>query len=312
VVLKLTKRPPISFRVVDSDDRPLEGIELMPFLLSDSRRKAGLNFATLMGRGTRRTGPDGVVSFDWIPQWQTTPLQFMSFPSDRIRQIDQTVDPTTADEQPIKIVRDAFVPVSGVVRTTNGTPYRGVTVSAAATDAAPAGGLTTTDEEGRYQLLLEPGHSYLIVARCDEIGEASAPQDGVVVRRDEPLQNLTLQLRRAIRLLGTLGTNRMRSNRFSAQLRLVSDQDLPPAAANTPGASPVSARPGVYIELKPNSSGQFEVLVGPGSYELKPTAEEPATRFVLTDEDEYKVRIPPPPSTTPDRPGFARPGRRLD
>ena len=311
VVLKLTKRQPISFRIVDSNDRPLEGIDVSPWMLVDEKRKAGLNFATMRGRGARRTGADGIVTFDFFPEWQTQSLRFSSTGADRIRYLDETVDLSRPVEQPIKVIRDEYVPVSGVVMASSGKTCPGAAVTAIA-DTPMAGGSAVTDEAGRYELLLEPGHPYLVVARGDEIGEVSAPQDGIVVRHNEPQRDLMLQLRRGIRLFGTLGAARMRLGRSDSLLRLVTDRE-PLEGRQTPLANaPQMSKPGVYVDLKPNTEGQFEVLVGPGSYELVPDRNATPVRFVLTDEDEYKLRVPPPPPATRDLPGLPRPGRRPD
>jgi hypothetical protein len=311
IALQLTKRPPISFRIADPSDRPLEGIEISPFMLFNEKRKAGLNFATLRGRGIARTGSDGIARFDFLPEWQSQPLRFMSVRANRIRSLDETVDLAKSTEQPIKVVREEYVAVSGVVETAGGKPCPNSVVTAI-TSTPLAGGTVVSDEVGRYEIFLEPGHSYLIVARSDERGEVSAPQDGIVVRRDEPQRGLTLQLRRAIRLFGSLGAARMRMGRAEAQLRLVMEDQSADTSVPASANSPRMPKPGIYTDLKPNSEGQFDVLVGPGSYEIVPDRDATPIRFVLTDEEEYKLRLPPPPSSTRGLPAQPRPDRRPD
>jgi hypothetical protein len=135
---------------------------------------------------------------------------------------------------------------------------------------------------------------YLFVAISRDQQQVSAAEERIVESVDDAINDIDLYLRPGIRVFGQLGRTGPWTDETKPLLRLIGDDlntrnDL--RLKKDGSFTPVRAID--EIQIVPQPTGEFSVLVGPGRYEFAPTKDAAGIPFELTEQTEYEVQLPP-------------------
>ncbi len=296
VRLKLDGTAPLKVKVQTPDGNPLAGIKVSPWLLNKPGEPRELNLSTLFYGDNllaQKTDAVGVTIFKWIPHWQKQ--HFVVWPqTDNYTNQRGTYNPETGKGL-LTIELDKLVPVSGQVRHADGTPAKGITVTAVG-DGYQADTFresVTTDDDGRYSLKVSPYMVYLVVAGNQT--QASTPRTDFAVMPEQPVTDLDFKLRPATRLYGrvTLGPQRkpvagqeihiFHRGRGSVKLK---EKQKPSIQART-----FSALPNIVHRLTTDKNGAYEIFVGSGNFTVRGPSQTENQRFTIGQEREKEVNF---------------------
>jgi RNA polymerase sigma factor (sigma-70 family) len=185
--------PNARVRVIDSDGRPVQGVEMYPVTIEKRGKFRFANLATLPF--DPRTDSDGIATFDWLPA-DLTACTLETGTGDYRPAAPCTLDPGHLGELLTVSVRRP-TRVSGKVTYADGSPAPGVWVEATGSGGPGIAaswegrGRARTDADGAYDLRLMPGQSFTIKV-VDH--EGAGPGRTIEVREGQPRTGLDLQL----------------------------------------------------------------------------------------------------------------------
>jgi hypothetical protein len=137
ITLRLDGTRALRVRVVESNDAPIAGITLYPWLLKKPDEPEEINLSYITETVQATTLSDGVAVFDWMPHWNERSVTVWPNSDDHVHQRGN-YDPKTGDGT-LVIKLDRLVPIGGRVTFADGSPAAGITIAA----SAPAISLTT-------------------------------------------------------------------------------------------------------------------------------------------------------------------------
>ena len=253
--LKLDGARTVKIKLIDPEGRPIQGVRVAPWYFHKPKWEGSddLNISSVEDFQTKSDSA-GVAVFDWIPFWDKEPTWF--WPSDRDRWTGDRITVNLSQvfsETTVQLQRR--VPVRGEVRHSDGRPAAGVLIQADG-DGRPVNhfrGRVVTDEQGRYEIRVDPDKVYLVAVIDPRWGAAA--RGGIAVRRDEPVEGIDFQLlASATRLHGqvTLGPEKKPwANRTVTLL------------VEGPGWSPSIPR-----WATTDAEGKYAFTIGPGKYTI--------------------------------------------
>ncbi|QDT18353.1 Nickel uptake substrate-specific transmembrane region [Gimesia chilikensis] len=296
VRLKLDGTTPLKVKVQTPDGKPLAGIKVYPWLLNKPGEPRELNLGSLFYGNhllEQTTDAEGITVFKWIPHWQKQQLVIWPHTED-YNNVRGTYHPATGKGL-LTMELDQLVPISGQVRQADGTPAKGITVTAVG-DGYQADTFresVTTDDDGRYSLKVSPYMVYLVVAGNQT--QASTPRTDFAVMPEQPVTDLDFKLRPATRLYGrvTLGPQRkpvagqeihiFHRGRGSVKLK---EKQKPSIQART-----FSALPNIVHRLTTDKNGTYEIFVGSGNFTVRGPSQTENQRFTIGQEREKEVNF---------------------
>ncbi len=289
--VSLTLGAPRTARIkaVDHSGNPLPGVAFTPWLLQKQGRRSFVNVFSRIEEV--KTGPDGIASFDWLPAgkdaltfWPTSE----GFAHRRVQLNLGEAATVTANMQRLEIIR-------GRVIHPDGRPASGIKVHAYGTGQGidNGQGRAETAEDGSYEISVNPGEAYAVYV--DDQDWAAPSRLDVVVREGKPVEGVDFKLSRGtvIRGIVTVGPgNRPGANQF---IRLDEAGDRAPKDIHQEGDRSwrqVRRQFGAMTD----SSGQYSIRVGPGTYTVMGPPRTSDEKMIVTDQAELvrNFRMPRP------------------
>ena len=189
----------VHVRALDSADKPVPGVDIMPITVLKKGKLKSVNFSGSFAKV--RTDAQGIAAFDWLPSDIQAGTAFIpatlsySTPKWPILDVDKP-DVTLT----MRLLR--HTPISGKVTRPDGAPASGILVIADGVGSAyPTGsGTARTAADGSYTIELPPDQSYMVHVFDDEW--AARSRTGVVVREGQPHSGVDLRLERGTLIHG--------------------------------------------------------------------------------------------------------------
>ena len=194
----------------------------------------------------------------------------------------------------------ALVPVAGQVTYPDGTPAKGITVSASGRSYRidDYRGETMTSEDGRFRLNVDPGNIlYVCSRRWKSVG---IKRRVALIVVNQPVGNIDLKLQRSTRVTGRLMAKGSelpladeyislylkRSENENDYYSWPKDKQLP-----NPTDSRKAVLPRIVKSVQTDKEGRFSFFTGPGAYYLiGPKGLEPP-KFIIKDEPEMEFNL---------------------
>ncbi len=257
----------VRVKVVDSVDKPVPGVELVPWLLRKAGKLGDLNLSG--GLIHVRTDDRGIATFDWLPAdldlrgQMTFLLQSWSYAMPRSPRYQADAPSNDLVARVLRLTK-----VSGKVTRPDGAPAAGVLVQAAGTgdvDSFAAGaGRARTAPDGSYTMDLAPEQSYMIVIVDDEW--AAPTRAGVVVREGKAQDGIDFALSKGAIIRGRVTAGAASAPAVGEALSLNEQGALVPAGT-------IAGQRSALVEsfmhvVDTDGDGRYAFRVGPGGYGL--------------------------------------------
>jgi RNA polymerase sigma factor (sigma-70 family) len=264
----------VRVRALDSADKPVPGVDIMPITVLKNGKLKSVNFSGSFAKV--RTDAQGIATFDWLPSDIQAGTSFvsatLSYSTPKWPILD--VDKPDA-EVTMRLLR--HTPISGKVTRPDGAPASGILVMADGRgDAYPAGSSTArTADDGSYTIEVPPEQSYMVHVFDDEW--AARSRTGVVVRERQPRSGVDLRLERGTLIRGRVTAGQPPQPAAGVGMLL---SEHGPAVPN--GTFPKQPTPLIEASLRivdTDADGRYAFRVGPGDYDLTdPGARGPGTK----------------------------------
>ena len=262
VALRLHKACRVRVRTIDSADRPVAGVAVVPWTLKIPGKLSYVNFSGCsLSAGLSDSG--GNCDFAWLPADANWQVGFESFKPGYNCPDQPHWDPAQP-QAPVtfRLLKDAEV--SGTVRFPDGKPAAGIAILGEGRGATNMyfRGSTTTDADGHYRLGIYPRQS-TIVAVADR-DWAAASHTGVQLNEGKTREHLDFVLSRGTRIHGrvTVGPD---GKSVSKQIVTLIEQGEPLGEdARKFGHNEGNLVRWALVDDK----GHYEFRVGPGTYML--------------------------------------------
>lgn len=292
--LALTGARDVRIKAQWNDGTSAPGITIAPWLLRNPDQGVGLdirqfNFAFLQYFERKTTDKDGIVQFDWIPDWaEKMDLFYADFPwwtpSIPWKRLD--LDFRSGKTETILVLHRAFK-ASGTVRYPDGKPAEGITVkyNGVNLERDYKRRDAKTDANGRYEIEIEPEAACVLSVVNDDWG--ALPYNPLVVNsktRPDELQNLDFTLRKTVPVRGNVvfGPEKKHLTGLKIGFSVMGKTDLglPPEKQLTPvegrprrGDEEGSGGPDLNYSLgfgrvSIDESGNWSKRLGPGEYSI--------------------------------------------
>ncbi len=261
----------VSVGAVDSADKPVPDIGFVPWSI---KKPGKLSSANLSGSEicVLKTDVNGTASFDWIPKNFERGIQFLVRGKDyhcpRSPRLENQEKKTEFVARLFRSTR-----IDGKVLLPDGKPAVGVLVQAEGRGATNnyCRMYTRTAADGSYRMLVYPHQSY-IVAVTDK-DWAALSHIGIVVREDQPRENLDFQLTKGTMIRGKVTIGPDRKPNAKATVGLI-QEGAPVPEGLLPDELAGRSRPGGQKEslvrwAETDENGLYELRVGAGEYRLQ-------------------------------------------
>jgi RNA polymerase sigma factor (sigma-70 family) len=253
----------VRLRALDSADKPLAGVDIMPITVLKKGKVRSVNFSGSFAKV--RTDARGIATFDWLPRDIQAGTSFVSAslaystPKWPILEVDKPDAELT-----MRLLRQT--PISGKVTKPDGTPASGILVMADGVgDAYPAGSATTrTAADGSYTIEVPPEQSYMVHVFNAEW--AARSRTGVVVRERQPCSGIDLRLERGTVISGRVTAGQPPQPAAGVALSL--SEQGPEVPIGTFPQQPAPLNEASLRIVDTDSDGRYAFRVGPGEYEL--------------------------------------------
>ncbi len=270
ITLKLDgAMPPLKVKTVDSQGKPVAGIEVAPWLIQRPGQQEQLN-GTLKAHAV--TNDRGEATLDWLPQKSGTDrpnvFQILAYGTGYVVLDHSTVAPDTTKtpDAVLTITMHRPVQLAGRVTGSDGRPISGAKVSAHG--AGSMNGFareSSTDADGRYSFEAYPDHIYIIRATKNEL--VSPITSGIILREGAPVTNADFVLGAAVKLHGkvTYGKGKKPLQDFQVTARFSKGQI--PDELKKPGNRFYLEQ---YIDVSQmtDKDGEYTLFLGPEAYEV--------------------------------------------
>ncbi|MDA1054208.1 MAG: carboxypeptidase-like regulatory domain-containing protein [Planctomycetota bacterium] len=292
-MLTLNGVTPLTVSVVDDERKLLDGVRAYPWLLKKDTEPDDINLSYFTPVFSQKTDATGKTTFNWIPAWQKSPITVWPMSTDFFHSRGDYYPETGSGLLEMRLVR--LVPIHGRVVDADEQPVKGITVAARGqgytSDSGSAS--TSTDDQGRYELLVPPDQIYLVVVKDEQW--ASAPQDGFAVFKNTPVDNRDFTLRKATRVFGTLveeqsqepiPNERVIVYQYGQDLHSLNGVELP-----NPENSRQYVRPMQFFDATTDDQGRFEFALGDGHFDIRPPRQEKADKFEIAGQAELELLV---------------------
>ena len=152
------KRKKAVFRAVDTEGKPVSGVN---FSHNHINTGSSLYYAIVW----QKTDSEGLVVFDCIPDWVSTPITFYITSTDTGHSPSRQpkFDPNADSGKEIQVEMVPPVKLGGTILLEDGTPLADTTItlqSCYTQERPPFHGTTKTDSQGKYEFLVYPDLVY--------------------------------------------------------------------------------------------------------------------------------------------------------
>ncbi|MCX7424273.1 MAG: carboxypeptidase regulatory-like domain-containing protein, partial [Planctomycetia bacterium] len=277
-VLTLGGAKTARIKLLDPEDRPLVGIDVVPWVFEKERRPRREVWDDLNISGVAdfrvKTGADGVAVFDWLPAWQSGRINFWPQVEKDYWAPERIMVDLKAGESEVTARLVRTVPVHGQVRFADGRPAEGIWVQAGGAGYQTDGfrESTRTGADGRFEFRVYPDQLCMFVVSDSEW--AAPARTGIIVRPDTPVDGIDFQLQPAVRIHGqvTIGPEKKPLAGHTMTLIQYGPDNLnSPAKSELPNPtnSNVYVRSSIVQWATTDAEGCYQLHVGPGEYDLR-------------------------------------------
>ncbi len=291
--LHLEGSSPVKLQVVDDSGAPIEGVRIYPWLLRKESANREVNLSYFTDSISSTTDASGTATFAWIPQWQESIVTFWPIAEGYTR-ARANYDPSV-DAGSLNVTLNRLVAVRGRVLDEKGNPAEGFTVHARGAGYGWDGGSDKTEsaEDGSYELRVPPEQIYMVTIDDEQWVADAVP--GFAVRSGKPVESVELQLRKPTRLTGQLkevpsgdpiGAERVIVYQYGDDL-----DSIDGATIANPEKSRRYVRPVKVMTTRTDEDGNYEFLLGNGSYDIRPPRQEKAENFEVAGEDQITIDV---------------------
>lgn len=300
IKLQLAETKTIRFQVVDSDEKPVAGVRMQPWMLAKPGEPDPFNFNLMPDTFFPTRDADGLAEIQGFPAWPQHGFTFFIYSQNKSRgRYDILQNEPIQD--PIKLVVDEDVTVRGQVVTADGKPVSGVEVAAAGENHRfdREHNESTTDDSGHFEMELRPNLLYAFTVR--DKTWATPVVDGIVVRPKQPIDDLKLTAQEPTRIFGQIVIGEEAKPAAGQRLSLQQHARGSDQVLNTNLYHPVHqekhvARPTIHRSATADAEGRYEFFVGPGNYGLFGSSQLDSESFSVTDQQElefnFKLDLP--------------------
>jgi beta-lactamase regulating signal transducer with metallopeptidase domain len=292
VALTLDGARTISVRAVDSADKALSGVELVPWSVQKKGKLAYVNFSGsgAMKYVSARSDRDGLVAFDWIPRDMKDGVTILGG-SDEYYLPDQPRQETALPYEKLTAKLFRKTPISGRVTLPNGKPAADVLLQAEGRGNTNfyCRGFMHTKADGSYSLLVYPNQSY-IIAVTDE-NWAAPSKTGIVVGEGAPREGLDFRLGKGTILRGkvTVGPDDKPAAKQSIGL-MEQGSDIVPQTNQARNEE-------LARGTQTSADGRYAIRVGPGRYRITGPGDHVGEEVIVKEEqtidnDFHLARLP--------------------
>jgi RNA polymerase sigma factor (sigma-70 family) len=253
----------VRVRAKDSADKPVPGVDIVPWLV---KKRGKLSSANLCGfSGKVRTDEQGLAAFDWFPSDVEAGASFTLARASYFLPKWPILEAGKMDaELTARVLR--FTPIAGKVTRPDGSPAAGILVAAEGVgDAYPAGSSRArTAADGSYKMELPPNQSYTVYVNDEEW--AATSRTGVVIREGQPHPDVDICLQRGCLIRGrvTAGPESQPAPGVTVMLY----EQGPAVPDGTLVNQPKPLRDGAMRVADTDSDGRYAFRVGPADYQL--------------------------------------------
>jgi RNA polymerase sigma factor (sigma-70 family) len=263
----------VRVRARDSADKPVAGVDIVPWLVQKRGKIYSVNLCGSSGK--LRTDEHGVAAFDWFPSdveagasfvLATTSYSLAKWPVLEAGKLDA--------ELTARVSR--FTPISGKVTRPDGSPAAGIRVAAQGVGPAYPAGKTEarTAADGTYKMELPPNQSYMVYVDDDEW--AAPSRTGVVIREGKPHPDVDVRLQPGCLIHGRV-TAGPESQPVPGVTVMLYEQG-PAVPDGTLVDQPAPLRDAAMRVADTDSDGRYAFRVGPGEYQLTGPGPGPVSR----------------------------------
>ncbi|WZP00150.1 sigma-70 family RNA polymerase sigma factor [Isosphaeraceae bacterium EP7] len=249
----------LKIKAVDRDNKPLAGVRLAP---NEIRKKGKSPEIRISSRSLgATTGPDGIATFDWLPQTDHYIVIYPRQEGYSRRQI--IVKP--GDSGPIVAALARNETIRGRVTRPDGTPAKGILIVAAGSGWGNTEGRdqVRTGTDGTYELQLNPGEAYHVGVDDPEFS-ASTRMD-VVLRVGVPVAPVDFKLSSGTIVRGRLTIDPDGRPVTDGSVVLQEWNDLPAGGLQNRGSTN-NFRVSRTYGANTDTQGRYSIRVGPGKY----------------------------------------------
>ena len=282
---QLAKSQTVELEILDTDEKPIDGMEAWLWLLQKPDEPDSFNLSYLANDFGASTDELGIATFQGVPSWSVHPLTFWPSHDDYVRSRIQ-FDPAEHPDGRKKTLLTRLVSMSGHAETPDGSPAAGIKIKVNGADYGHDGfyGDVTTKEDGSFELMVSPDQLYML-AVLDKKWSAPAV-DGLVVRPDSIVTDIEFKLQPSVRIFGrvTVGPDTpVAKQRMSLRLDGTSLRDAGEELPN-PENSRTWVQPNIFRSVQTDEDGRYEFFVGPGEYMLGGPSALKGRKFEVTSE----------------------------
>jgi len=284
----------VTVRVLDEKNRPVAGVEVVPWLLAKPKKGGVLDVSNLDTFKTT-TDSQGIATLATIPLDNPGSVTVWIRMNGRFAP-ERRLFAAASPAKEFTINMKPLVPVTGRIVHQDGRPASGIRVHAIGSGYSGDDfrEMAQSDDGGKFQLGLAPDQFYLFVLVDSQW---AAPAQTRVVRAGTPVDSVDFTLGRGTRVHGQLTVGGEHSPSL-AKLVVLSQrpsvahdslpdiEKLPRDHRNSKKIVTVYTRTDVS-----DDQGRFEFLVGPGNYDLKAPDSSAHTEFVIAQQSEFELNL---------------------
>jgi hypothetical protein len=264
VALTLDGARSIAVHATDSADKPVGGIDLVPWTV---KKKGKLAYANLSGVTLKhlvvKTDRDGLAVFDWIPTKLEEGITFLHHSAEHSLPDSPHYDPTRPDKPLVaKLVRNA--PISGKVTLPDGKPAGGILlqVEGRGNTNHYFRNVVRTKADGTWSLSVYANQSYIVAITDDHW--AAPSKTGVVVREGESRKDLDFRLGKGTLLRGRVTVGKEKKPAAGQIITLLEQGENLPADLGGNG----SGREDLVRWAETDAEGRYQIRLGSGRYQI--------------------------------------------
>ncbi len=293
----LAESETVRIRLTNNKGEPIAGEEVYTWYLLKPGEPHEFNLGYTPELFRARSDEKGLVTIEGVPNWRVQALPLWTNSDDFARQriaydYEQQVD------GPLVLVLEKLVAVTGSVSFADGKPAAGISVTAVGADYGfdNFNGSIESDDTGKFRLMVKPDMLYMFGIFDNQWG--APPIDGVVVRPDQPADDIDFVLQKATRVHGvvTAGPDARptTAQRISLRQSGRSLLELPEVDLPNPENTNVSVCPMFNRGTSTAEDGTYEFFAGPGTYSLHGPSQTEPKKFTVTDQAEIVLDFAAP------------------
>ncbi len=265
VALTLAGARSIAVRAVDSANKPVPGIDLVPWTIKKQGRLAAVNLsgAAALKYVSVRTNGDGLATFDWVPVGWQDGITILQLAEEYSLPDSPHLQPSDPQQTLVaRLLRN--VPIGGKVTRPDGKPAAGVLlqVEGRGNTNHYFRGVVRTRVDGTYTLDVYPNQSYLIAVTDEQW--AAPSHAGIVIEEGKPRNDLDFRLGKGAIIRGKITVGAKNQPAAKQTITLIEQ-----------GSDITAELGGVWAQreelvrwAETDKDGQYTIRVGPGRYRL--------------------------------------------